>query len=67
MEEIMETINAKVTFIDAFGRAVVLTERNEALILDVPRGANIEAADNVLIQREDGHRRKADWIIAGRV
>lgn len=58
----MDKLKAKVDFVDAVGRVVIMTETNEALILypdQVTR--KVDAGDEIEIVRDPGKRRATDW------
>lgn len=58
----MERLKAIFNFIDAAGRAVVLTENNHAFVIyDAKDWKHLQKGDQVFIEREDGMRRMADW------
>lgn len=58
----MDRQKAVIKFRDGQGRAVLLTERNEAVVIQNTRGPWAEG-DKVEIERPSGKRRSTDWRI----
>lgn len=59
----MDKQKAIVNFMDAARRIVLLSERNEAIVVQAPKGYQFEKGAEIMIGREDGKRRSTDWKI----
>lgn len=60
----MQSLTARVSFVDDYGRAVVLTSTNRAQMVDVPQGMSVKTGDTVVLTAPDGMRRSNDWTIS---
>ena len=62
----METVKALVKYIDAYGRMVVLTYDNQALIINrdqLVNGAKYHDGDCIVLERKEGLKRSTDWRV----
>lgn len=55
---------ATIKHVDAFGRAVALTDANEALLLSALQVGPIKEGQRVELKREDWQKRMGDWRLA---
>ncbi len=60
----MEKLKATIQFIDDFGRLVLLTENNKAMIIHAKEYVYLyKKGDEITIARQEGFRRATDWEI----